>query len=106
MIPVVEPGPTEIIIVEPEAERADEPELGSGGHARAADGTRVIGNLRLMENNVQARFVFHVNRDTALRAVASSVRCRGCLGGGAANLPGFGRGGVAAGGPTPPPRYT
>ena len=59
VLPVVQASPAEIVIVDPEAERTHEPQLGAGRHAGAADRTGIVRNLRLVQNNVQQRFVRH-----------------------------------------------
>ena len=58
VLPIVEARAAQIVVVEPKAQRPDQPQLGPGGHARAADAARVVRNLRLIEHDVQQRLVF------------------------------------------------
>src|SRR4029079_13160315 len=60
VFPIVEAGATQVVVVDAEAERTAQPELGADGYAGAADAACVVGNLGLMEDDVQPRFVFRV----------------------------------------------
>ena len=62
VFPVIETGAAEVIVVNPEAERSNQPELGPDGDAGAADTAGVVGDLRLVEDDVQPRFVMGVIR--------------------------------------------
>jgi hypothetical protein len=64
MLPVVQTGAAEIVVVDPKPKRSDHPELRPNGDARAADTPGVIRNLRLVQNDVQARLVLHVDEIT------------------------------------------
>ena len=57
MFPIIEPRPAKVIVVDAKAERPDQPQLGPHRHARAADAPSVVGNLRLVKDDVQQRFV-------------------------------------------------
>ena len=57
MLPIVEPGAAEVVIVDAKPQRPHQPQLGPDGHARAADAARVVGDLRLVQHDVQPRFV-------------------------------------------------
>jgi len=54
-IPVVEAGSFHAAVGDGEAERADEEEAGVGGGAGAGDVARVLGNLRLEEDDFHER---------------------------------------------------
>jgi len=58
-LPIVEPCPAKIVIVYAKAERPDEPEFRSDRDARSPDAPRVVGDFRLMQNDVQAGIVAH-----------------------------------------------
>ena len=53
VLPIVQARPAEMAIVEPEAQGPNQPKLGPQGDAGAADVARVVGNLRLMQNDMQ-----------------------------------------------------
>jgi hypothetical protein len=53
MLPVVQTGASEPPVVQAETEGADQPELGSHGHARSPHVARVVGNFRLMKDDVE-----------------------------------------------------
>ena len=57
MLPIIEPGAAKVVVVDAKAERPHQPQLGPDRHARAADAARVVGNLRLVQDDVQQRFV-------------------------------------------------
>ena len=57
MLPIIEPGAAQIIVIEPKAERPDEPQLGPRGNARAAHAAGVVWNLGLIKHDVQQRLV-------------------------------------------------
>jgi len=58
VFPVVEAGAAEVVVVDAEPERANEPELRADGDAGAADAARVVRDLRLVQHDVQLCFVF------------------------------------------------
>lgn len=60
LLPIVEAGAAEVIVVYPKAERAHQPQLRPDGKARPADAPRVVRDLRLVENDVEQGIVLHV----------------------------------------------
>ena len=55
MFPVVQSGAAEVPVVHAEAQRTDQPELGPDGHASPPDVAGVVGDFRLVEDDVQQR---------------------------------------------------
>jgi hypothetical protein len=53
VLPIVEPGPTQIVIIDAKPQGPHQPQLGSHRDARAADAPRVVRDLRLIEHHVQ-----------------------------------------------------
>jgi hypothetical protein len=53
MLPIVHPGPLEVAVVEEEAERTHEPQLGPDRHATAADVPAVLRDVGLIEDDVE-----------------------------------------------------
>ena len=62
MLPIVHPGPPEVVIIDLKAKRPDEPKLRPNGYASTADTSGVVRNLGLVQHNMQFRLVMgHVN---------------------------------------------
>ena len=57
MLPIVEPSPPQMIIVDTKAQRPNQPQLRPDRHARPPDAAGVVRYLRLVEDDVQLRFV-------------------------------------------------
>ena len=52
VLPIVEPGPTDVAIIEQEAEGADQPKGRADRHAGSADRAGVAGDFRLDQDDV------------------------------------------------------
>ena len=81
MLPVVQAGAAQRFFVDPKTERPHQPQLGPHRHARPPHRAGVGRNFRLVQDDVQSRFVIHNARDirrprerqaVAWRATASS----------------------------------
>src|SRR5262245_39841509 len=59
MLPVIEPRPPQVIIIDPKSQRPHQPQLRPDRDAGAADAAGVVRNLRLMQDNIEHRFVLH-----------------------------------------------
>lgn len=68
VLPIVEPGPLQLLFVHSKSGRAYNPQFGIQGGAGPADIPRVLRNLRLVQNDVQDRFGGHGRRDATLRS--------------------------------------
>ena len=53
VLPIVEPGPAKVVVVDAKPQRPHQPQLGSSRDARAADAARVVRDLRLVQHDVQ-----------------------------------------------------
>ena len=53
MLPIVHPGPPEMVIIDLKAKRPDEPKLGPNGYTSTADTSGVVRNLGLVQHNMQ-----------------------------------------------------
>ena len=76
VLPVVESGPAQVVVIDAKAERSDEPQLGSEGDARAADVARVLRDLWLVEHDMQQRLMIHSERGYQVARPPSSGRSR------------------------------
>jgi uncharacterized protein YkwD len=56
VVPIVQPGPANVAVVNKEAQGADEPQFRTGGYASAADIAGIEGNFRLVKDNVEDGF--------------------------------------------------
>jgi hypothetical protein len=66
MLPIVHPGPPEVIIIDLKAKRPDEPKLGPNGYTSTADTSGVVRNLGLVQHNMQFGLVMG-HLDTLVR---------------------------------------
>ena len=56
VLPVIEPGASQVAVVEAESQRAHQPQFGAQGHAGSADVAGVVGDFRLVKHNVEHDF--------------------------------------------------
>ena len=59
VLPVIEAGPPQVVVVELETERANEPQFRPHCHAGSADASRIVGDLRLEKHDMQAWSIGH-----------------------------------------------
>jgi hypothetical protein len=52
VFPIVQSGASQVVVVDPEAERSDQPQFGLDRDTRPPNIARIVGDLGLMQNNV------------------------------------------------------
>ena len=59
VFPVIEPRAAELFLIDAESEWADQPEVSSRGEAAPSDVPRVLGNLGLVQDDIEQGCVIH-----------------------------------------------
>ena len=73
VVPVIEAGAAEVVIVEFEAQRPHQPHLGAEGHAGSPHVASVGWNLGLVEDDMEGGVVSHEGRESGFAGERASA---------------------------------